>query len=304
MERISCINGCESSDVWVTDGKDLLFGKEGVWSVVRCASCGLMRTSPRPTKNEILSYYPDQYAPYQNDKSPTSKYTLVKTLLKRYFDLNVDYCLEQDPGSALEIGCAAGSYLNTLRSLGWEAEGIELSSSAALKAIRNGHKVFVGHISEFPGTAKSYDLIIGWMVVEHLHDPIADLKILHAMLKDSGRLIISVPNAGSHQFSIFKSCWFPLQLPTHLFHFDKKSISLVLFRSGFEVESIKDQYIIDDIFSSVGLFLKARGLGSLGGQIVSTVRGLTIARYLLMPVAFVFSKLNLTARIVVKCRKM
>jgi 2-polyprenyl-3-methyl-5-hydroxy-6-metoxy-1,4-benzoquinol methylase len=304
METINCANGCDTKSEEILSGRDLLFKKEGVWSVVKCRSCGLMWTNPRPTEQEIHRYYPSEYAPYLND-SPFSENSLsvIKQIIKKIFDLKTTYTPTSKPGSALEVGCAAGSYLNFVKGKGWNVEGIELNSSAAHRAIKNGHKVFVGKVSDFPDPGKKYDLIVGWMVVEHLHNPIRDLRFLSSLLNDSGKLVISVPNAGSLQFKIFLSYWFPLQLPTHLFHYDKKSISLILNKAGFHVVSVTDQLVIDDIFSSFGLFIKSKGFGVLGDSVVNITRKSTFIRYALKPIAFVFSKINLTARMTLVCTK-
>jgi SAM-dependent methyltransferase len=305
QEKINCINGCMSENIEVLSGGDLLFGKTGTWSVVKCRACSLMWTNPRPTKDEIHNFYPNEYAPYINDKQvgPINKKKIGK-FIKKILKVNIVKSPSKNNNYALEIGCAAGSYLNYLKSNGWDVEGVELNPTAAARAIDNGHKVFIGQLSNFPKADKKYDLIVGWMVVEHLHDPIADLRFLYTILKDSGELVISVPNAGSLQFKIFSYFWFPLQLPTHLFHFDKNTITLVLNKAGFEVNCITDQLILDDILSSIALYLKAKGFESIGNAIVAKTRQWTILRYSLIPLSYLCSKLNLTGRMTVQCKKM
>lgn len=46
-------------------GRDRLCKRRGEFQVVRCKSCGLMYTNPRPTQETMGYFYPPDYAPYQ-----------------------------------------------------------------------------------------------------------------------------------------------------------------------------------------------------------------------------------------------
>src|SRR3546814_19345766 len=59
------------------------------------------------------------------------------------------------------------------------------------------------------------DLIVGWMVLEHLHQPLAVLRKLRRWIQPDGWLVLSVPDAGSLEFRVFGDRWYALQLPTH-----------------------------------------------------------------------------------------
>jgi hypothetical protein len=60
---VGCPLGCPPDDEPVLQAIDELHGLPGRFSVVRCRSCKLMRTSPRPTLESIGQYYPDPYGP-------------------------------------------------------------------------------------------------------------------------------------------------------------------------------------------------------------------------------------------------
>src|SRR3546814_3023143 len=75
-----------------------------------------------------------------------------------------------------------------------------------------------------------FDLIVGWMVLEHLHQPLDVLQKLRSWVRPDGWLVLSVPDAGGLEFRLFGDRWYALQLPTHLHHFspetDRKSTRL------------------------------------------------------------------------------
>ena len=53
------------------------------------------------------------------------------------------------------------------------------------------------------------------------------------LLRPGGILAIAVPNFGSWHRQAFGSRWFQLDLPRHLQHFDRASLTLLTHRAGF-----------------------------------------------------------------------
>jgi SAM-dependent methyltransferase len=97
----------------------------------------------------------------------------------------------------------------------------------------------------------SFDMVVGWMVVEHLHDPVAGLKKVADVLKPGGYFAFSIPNTGSWELKLFKSRWYALHLPCHLYHYDINSISTLLQRVGLSVENVIYQRNINNIIGSL-----------------------------------------------------
>ena len=67
LELTPCPNGCNGGDLAIFDGIDMLHWLPGQYSLVRCVSCGLERTNPRPSPSTIGYYYPEDYAPYRHN---------------------------------------------------------------------------------------------------------------------------------------------------------------------------------------------------------------------------------------------
>lgn len=243
VESIPCPMGCVPDDSILFRGRDRLHQLPGEFAVVRCRACGLMRTSPRPTRDAIGRYYPDDYGPYASTRvgspvHPEPSLSRLRRALRRLLGPSVLFLPELPPGRVLEIGCGAGSFLQRMQRMGWEVEGLELSSRAGEEARRLGFPVFIGPLEAAPDPADSYDLIIGWMVLEHLHDPIAMLQKLCRWARPGGWLALSVPDAGSMEFRLFRNSWYALDVPRHLFHFTAESVRMVLARAGWRVERV------------------------------------------------------------------
>lgn len=238
LESCACPLGCEANDVIVLQGGDRLHGVPGVFTVVKCQNCGLFRTNPRPTSDTIGDFYPPEYGPYQSLPAIHDKVSTLKRLLSWIFKPRNRDIPRASPGRLLEIGCATGSFLSEMRMRGWSVDGIEFSGQAASVAIESGHNVYIGSVDAFRAEPRSYDAIVGWMVLEHLHDPVGTLKKLRNLAKDHAYLAISVPDASAMEARIFGDAWYALQLPTHLYHFTPSTIQKLLEVSGWRVTRI------------------------------------------------------------------
>lgn len=310
LESASCPLGCRLDDDLVLQGHDQLHGLLGEYRIVRCAGCGLQRTFPRPTPDTIGYYYPDDYGPYKGTRvSPGGaqeggvKRKLVN-LAKRVFDNKSLALPELKPGRMLEIGCASGSFLHKMAQSGWKVEGVEFSPVAAKSARALGYQVDIGALETVEKPADSYDLIVGWMVLEHLHQPVQSLRKLASWARRDATLVVSVPNIGSAEARLFGPLWYALHLPNHLFHYDPESIRKVMQAGGWEVERILHHRNIGNIVGSLGYWLRERGFTRLGKLLVAfPENGGRLGTFLTFPIALPLAWLGQTGRMTVWAKR-
>jgi len=309
VEDVTCPLGCGESDEIVLTGCDLLHDLPGEFIVVKCRACGLMRTNPRPTSNTIGFYYPDNYGPYLGTQVPQAKSkrtsgikTLLKPLMNRVFSFNTQRLPSLAPGRLLELGCASGSYLHQMAGQGWQVRGIEFSEKAAQAAAQLGYHVHAGQLETAPNPDQLFDLIVGWMVLEHLHDPLGCLKKLRQWAKPGAWLVLSVPNAGSLEFRLFKEKWYALQLPTHLHHFTPATIEEILAVSGWKLEKIHHQRVLSNLVASTGYVLRDKGFARLGRTLIDFPERGGWMVYALYPLAWLLSVFGQTGRMTVWAR--
>ncbi len=267
---------------------EMAFGLPGLFPIVECEHCGLYITSPRPDHSEISAYYPNTYAPHTAfDWSPKTRTQWWKFRLKNA--INKEYWVPPLPAGArvLEIGCGTGSFLGALKHKGWELHGVEMfSEPAELAAKRHGIKIHQGEVEKVDFPEKHFDAIFAWMVVEHLFDPVELLKKLGKSLRPGGYLVISIPNAGSWEFRFFRSHWFGLEIPRHLFHFTPKTIRRLLELSHFQVRHIFHQANVRNLTRSLdyryrgkenSLLYKA-GLAFLGPRWINFLLAMIVSK--------------------------
>lgn len=310
LEDVSCPLGCPKNDELVLSGRDLLHDLPGTFTIVKCRTCGLMRTNPRPTPGTIGFYYPDDYGPYlgtrvqqTGPKRISGIKKLLKPVVKRLFNFNTESLPPLSPGRLLEVGCASGAFLHRMAGQGWQVEGIEFSDKAALAATRLGYYVHAGPLETAPEPRQPFDLIVGWMVLEHLHDPIGGLQKLCEWAKPGACLVLSVPNAGSLEFRLFKEKLYALHLPNHLYHFTPETLSQVLQAGGWTLENIHHQRLLSNLIASTGYVLRDRDYTRVGQKLIDFPERAGKWHFALYPLAWLLSTFGQTGRMTIWARK-
>ena len=313
LENHPCPLGCRANDELVLVGRDRLHNLPGKFRVVRCRTCSLMRTDPRPTPETIGFYYPEDYGPYQGtlinldegskDQRPLWRRSVTR--LKQQIMENHARLPPLRAGRMLEIGCASGAFLHRMAGEGWEVDGIEFSEKAASSARSLGYRVYTGALETTPDPQKIYDLVVGWMVLEHLHDPVLALQKLRFWTRSGGWLVVSVPNVSSFEFTVFKDAWHALQLPTHLHHFTPKTLASVLEAGGWRMEKVFYQRVMHDLVISSGYVLTDHSVFSSFGEKLTKIpeRGGRLYYYAPYLLAYLLSVLGQSSRMTVWARR-
>ena len=244
FESAPCPNGCEGESQVLFTARDRLFRLPGEFTVVKCGTCSLIRTDPRPTQDTIGFFYPETdycaYLPLPQTAAvnTTRAWRVFRYAYQKLVRRNTRNVPSIRPGKMLEIGCATGHFLAEMAAKGWQVQGVEMSPGAAAQARAAGFEVSCGALESLPDLPGGFDLIAAWMVVEHLHDPVLSLRKLARWGSPGCWLAISVPDATDFQLRLFRDRWFALQAPTHLYHFTVKSIRQVLAQGGWRVERV------------------------------------------------------------------
>ncbi|MBI3893883.1 MAG: class I SAM-dependent methyltransferase [Candidatus Wallbacteria bacterium] len=260
LEHAACPLGCQPGDEPILQGRDLKQGLPGLFTIVRCRCCSLLRTDPRPTPAAMLAYYPDDYSSYwtpPQDDSPERIPRWKRRL--RALRRTEQYRLPPAaPGRLLDVGCGPGTFLCEMGATGWRGEGIELSEYAASKARELGFPVRTGAIETAAGPEQPVDLVTAFEVLEHLHAPVLALKKMASWTVQGGWLVASVPNAAAIGFHCFGALWYHLHLPNHLYHFTTHTMKRLLDLSGWELVRVFHHRVLEAECKSAGRWLAAK----------------------------------------------
>ncbi|UJP65935.1 class I SAM-dependent methyltransferase [Mongoliitalea daihaiensis] len=224
--------------------KDHSVSKES-FILCECASCNLVFTNPRPNQESIHTYYQsDAYISHQ-DKI-TSITDILYKLVRKYTlrtKINLLNSLKPSQGSLLDIGCGTGYLLEAANKKGWICEGIEPGKDARKLAKKKGLRVnkSLDDLKE-----KQFDCISLFHVLEHIHLLRKDTKKILRLLKETGYLIIAVPNRNSLDANKYQANWAAWDVPRHLYHFDQRSFQK--FTEEFGLEIIDQKPMIFDSY--------------------------------------------------------
>lgn len=240
METPACNLCGHTSSRPVYQVEDTNYGQAGVFSLVACEKCGLVYLNPRPTAQEIGSYYPaDQYHPFRalqktQDVGPSA-------MQQKRADKILQLLGNSEKRPILDVGCGSGLFLLAMKQRGWQVFGVEPSAQASNFArITLNLPVVTGDIFAVqPGS--TFDVITFWDVLEHTHRPREVLQQAHRLLNQNGLLAINVPNWASWERKIFKEKWIAIDAPRHLYHFSPNTLKKLLQSCGFTLIEMRSQ---------------------------------------------------------------
>lgn len=216
-----CLCGEDAADAEAIPGGVLL----------RCRGCSLSRTGGDAEAAEVL--YGDDYHAgdgYDDYYDPVARRFESKRRLAWLRSVG-------RPERLLEVGAAAGFFLDAARARGIEVLGVELSASAAAYANeRLGVPVQAAafEVAELRGP---FDAVVAFHVLEHVADPMAFARRARSLLAPSGLLALEVPNLDSAASRRLGAAWPHLQPRFHRWHFTPATLGRLVADAGFDVVS-------------------------------------------------------------------
>lgn len=204
-------------------------GIRGTQRIVRCRECGLVYVNPRINEKTVANSYKDAVDEIYVQGAAGRKHTFRQCVKK----INK---WRRPPGRLLDIGCAAGFFVHEATKQGWDSMGIEPSRWLVSWGIENLKvKLRTGTLRQGKFKDEDFDVLTMWDVLEHVPDPLSELKECHRILKTGGMLVINYPDFGSFLAKLAGSKWWFL-LSNHLYYFTTRTMREYLEKTGFEVK--------------------------------------------------------------------
>jgi len=221
--------------------RNVLIWHEKKYRIFKCENCNVSFLHPVPKNPEKIynrEYFEKWYLKY---------YRRRKEYLRKLWERVKPFIIEK--GKALDIGCGIGIFLEILKEDGWEAYGQEISPFAIDFCKKKGFKIYTRPLDECDIPSDSFDLITMWDVIAHLKNPVLYLEICRKILKKNGTFVIKTPLHPmqlflfSNLFSFTGKSKSLINVPSQIFHFDKKSIKNLFYGENLSVETIM---VVDD----------------------------------------------------------
>jgi len=144
------------------------------------------------------------------------------------------YVAEKNRG-IFDYGCSVGTFLRAAKDRGWWSMiGFDLNK----KALGFSDDDPYIQVSELMPNILLNNIHMS-DVIEHVPDPVSLMKQLNEQLIPGGYLVMTTPNIGSLLAKLLGGRWHAIKPPEHLFYFNKKSISILADKSGFDLVDFK-----------------------------------------------------------------
>ncbi|RED48969.1 class I SAM-dependent methyltransferase [Seonamhaeicola aphaedonensis] len=216
-----------------------------IFELIQNPTYGYLETTPPPKKEKLQEYYKSEdYISHTDSKRNLFEkvYHWVRVLaLKKKVILINSFHLESK--NLLDVGCGTGDFLYMAKRNGWTVFGIEPNEKArAIANSKTPNSVF--EIEKLFSDLKeaSFDVITLWHVLEHLPQLENQIKNFQKLLKPNGVLIIAAPNFKSYDAKYYKEFWAAYDVPRHLWHFNRSSVSSLFSKMKMQVIKIKPMW--------------------------------------------------------------
>jgi 2-polyprenyl-3-methyl-5-hydroxy-6-metoxy-1,4-benzoquinol methylase len=228
----------------IIEVKEQMLGLNETFAYNRCVECGHTHLNALP--EDMQKYYArQQYYSFKNDGTFLIvalnnclfflKKTLIKLNIKKSFLFSSAlYPILSIKGinkdsTILDYGCGAGHFVKELNALGFsKARGFDLYLEDDIS--KNGEILLTSNLGAL--ASANWNVITLNHVFEHLEHPVEVLKALRNLLSEKGKMILRFPVIDSFAFEKYKENWVQFDAPRHINLFTRKSIDLVIEKTG------------------------------------------------------------------------
>lgn len=207
------------------------------FQLVQCRTCEFILTSPHPDNGSLSKYYlSDEYISHSNRSATLidKVYQFSRNISLRW-KINLVRCDSRETKRILDFGCGTGEFLNAAKTNGFKVSGVEPSDIARSQASKLTNERIRESIDEVEDV---FDVITLWHVIEHVPDLNALIEKLKSRLAKNGTMFIAVPNHLSLDAKLYKELWAGYDVPRHLWHFSRSTMTKLLTKHSLKVESV------------------------------------------------------------------
>lgn len=223
--------------------EDRLYTTKKKFSVSECVDCESALINPMPI-GDVSSFYPTNYLSSDSQEVATKKFDLEKWY--RYNQYNFDFnLLKKSAGlsldnatSYIDIGCGSGERVTFAKVTGCKkAYGVD-KFDFAKNGLKNEVNIINTEVKDYKPKVKFHVASL-FHVMEHIEDSASMLNHIHKhIIQKDGYLIVQVPNYESIERKLFGRKWYGFDVPRHIWQYNQESLTNMITKSGFKVESV------------------------------------------------------------------
>lgn len=215
---------------------DFTVSKE-TFPIVSCTNCDFKFTNPRPTSENLHTYY--------ESKDYISHTNKGNNLLNNLYKLARVYTMQDKSkllrkwspkGKLLDIGCGTGEFALYNKQLGWTVSGVEVNEKARRKAEEQLKQPLYSSVQEVP--EEKFQAITLWHVLEHVGELEDTCRQITDLLDSKGTLIVAVPNCEAYDARYYQKYWAAYDVPRHLYHFTPSTMERLWKKFDLKIKAV------------------------------------------------------------------
>ncbi len=197
--------------------------------LVRCKQCTFVFCLQIPTVEELKTYY--------------SRYGLSQYLspitVKRYHEWLDKFESFRKTGNLLDVGCASGLFLDEAKKRGWNVFGSEYGDEQVAHCRSKGIMMHQGPLTTGAFKGIAFDVITSIEVIEHINNPVEEMKLIYSLLRESGLFYCTTPNFNALSRYFLKDKYNIISYPEHLSYYTTRTLKNLMESANFRTEHIE-----------------------------------------------------------------
>jgi len=210
-----------------------------------CRKCGLVTVSPMPSDEAIARMYDADHCGHSEGVCTEGEFSAEHgRLMERLRTL-------KPSGRFLEVGAAAGGFLDRAKTAGYEVSGVELSAAACDVAKGRGIELHCGSLESAGFGDGSFDIVYMGDVLEHIPKPSSALMEAFRITAPGGLIALLCPTnigllssrAGMFAYELLgRSRRSPIP-PYHLYEFTPRTLKALVMKAGYDIIVAKPEIL-------------------------------------------------------------
>lgn len=228
------------------------YARKGRGEYWRDPASGVIFLAEPPSLEHMAAFVDDEY-----ERGVYRDYVSARPLKLATARQRLATIAGYSPGRRLlDVGCAAGFFIEAALEAGYDAHGIELSPVAigfATEAVKP--RIVQGDVNTLLARdPRQFDVVTAFDIIEHTFDPRAFVADIGRVLAPGGLLVISTPDTDHWLRPLMGSRWPMLQPDQHTFLFSRRAMHRMLEESGYTPLRLETAYktlTIDYLFGQL-----------------------------------------------------
>jgi SAM-dependent methyltransferase len=214
---------------------------DNIFQYVKCNICENIYLKNRPKLEYLDKIYPQNYSTYDYKKYLGFFINFFRNKFQEKKIKIIDSHLKSDD-LIIDIGSGGGDFLKVYKKISnkkLQFFGLDFSDYACQTLLKNNIHSIKKRFEDLEDDAFSeVGAITMFQMIEHVDDPLKNIKKTSKILRKGGVFVIETPNINSWDYKIFKhNYWAGWHAPRHWNILENKFLVKILKESNFEIIS-------------------------------------------------------------------